>query len=449
MASKRTLNIVIGVLVVILLLLIGTTAYLAYKFFEEPKKEPLRREFKLEEVDSMTFTSDIEEGAILGAHWFGRAQRTDGSYVYIFDPDNDTEIEDHGYSLARHSASIYGLVWAYDQTGDERYLQAAELAADYTETYMKSDGDLRYIKKGSYSSLFDNALALIGYNYLYRATSSGDHLEKLTGLADVCVISMNDMGQFDYKYDYGDFEESHMASGEALLGLALSYQSTGDQKYLDSYTTAFNYHANYYTYKNCRNMSTAVYSWMSSAFSEGYRITGEARFKEAAYKLSDWIITNEFGRFFKNQFGQYDYEEMKMYPECIGSFKSYPSMNTCTYTEGMGDVLGIAIMAGDTDRIEKYKAVLLNASTFVLELMYDVEDSNEFDSPNLTVGGYRHDLFDTSGKDWQSRWIRIDYTQHAIGGLFRMLWHIPADEINEFYTQYPHFDLYNGSILNN
>jgi rhamnogalacturonyl hydrolase YesR len=441
--SNTRMNVVLTVLIILILLLGATLVYFVWKQYQTEEDKPLLKNFFLSEVEEMEFTSPIEEGAVMGAHWFGRVQREDGKYVYIFDPDNNTEVKKYGYSLARHSASIYGLVWAYEYTGDERYLAAAELAAEYTFEDMKSEGDLKYIKSGSYSSLFDNALALIGVCYLYNATGSDKYKEVVEGLANVCIKSQDEEGRFDYKYDYGKFEESHMASGEALLGLALAYRVTGEEKYRTGFQLGFDYHSQYYMYRDCRNMSTAVYSWMASAFSQGYFITGEDKYKEAAYALSDWIIEREFGRFFFDGWGEYNYEKMMRYPECIGSFKSFPSMNTCTYTEGMGDVLWIAKLAGDDDKVTKYKEVLLNASTFILELQYSMEEAKEFGSPNLTAGGYRHDLFDTVNKDmgWQSRWIRIDYTQHAMGGLFRMLWNIDRDEINQYYEAYPFKDL--------
>ncbi|MBN1539896.1 MAG: hypothetical protein JW939_07110, partial [Candidatus Thermoplasmatota archaeon] len=124
-------------------------------------------------------------------------------------------------------------------------------------------------------------------------------------------------------------------------------------------------------------------------------------------------------------------EVMREHPELIGSFRTFPSMNSCTYSEGLGDVLHAAIMANDTRRIESYRSILLNASMFILNLMYDLDDALNLSQPHLTIGGFRHDLDDRVNTEmqWQSRWIRIDYTQHAIGALFRMLENIPPDAI--------------------
>jgi hypothetical protein len=66
--------------------------------------------------------------------------------------------------------------------------------------------------------------------------------------------------------------------------------------------------------------------------------------------------------------------------------------------------------------------------------MYDEDEAFGFEQPQLVLGGYRHDLFDEVNADmgWQSRWIRIDYTQHAIGALFRMLNNIDSTEISQY-----------------
>ncbi|MFW3145337.1 MAG: hypothetical protein ACMUIE_00815 [Thermoplasmatota archaeon] len=425
-------RIVLAACVVVLIILMTLLISVVYPFWN--KKAPLKDDFNLGEVEGMEFDNPIERGAVLGAHWFGRVQRTDGSYVYIFDPDNNTEITRYGYSLARHSASIYPLVWAYEHTGDERYLECAEDAAAHVEGLIRRNGDVQYILNGERSSLFDNALTLIGYCYLYDSTGDEDHLYRVRGLANLCLDSMDSEGRFDYTYEYviGDsFDENMMASGEALLGLALACKVTGDEEYLEGYVKSAAYHMNFLTYGNCMNMSTAYYSWMSSAFSEGYHLTGEQKYADAAFDITEWMLKYHYGSYFGNP-AYPDQEKLSEYPELWGSFRTFPSMNTCTYCEGMTDVLGVAMKLDDTDRIERYTDVLLNASGFICNLMYDTEEAYQFESPHLVLGGFRHDLFDRINDDmgWQSRWIRIDYTQHAIGALFRMLKIIPAEELN-------------------
>lgn len=420
-----------------LIVLVTILISVVYPFWE--RKAPLKEEFFLSEIDDMNFTNPIERGAVLGSHWFGRVQRTDGSYVYIFDPENDTEIDRYPYSLARHSASIYTLVWAYQHTGDERYLEAAEHAEGYVEPLIKEQGDLHYVLNGGSSRLFDNALALIGYCYLYNATGDDDHLDHLNGLATLCLESLDDNGRFDYTYEWyliSSFEENMMASGEGLLGLALAYKFTGDERYLEGFERSAKYHMEYLTYNGCHNMSTAYYSWMASSFAEGYHLTGKQVYADACFKLSEWLIRNHYGRYF-GYHGNFDEELLLEHPELWGSFRSYPSMNSCTYSEGLGDVLGVATAINDTDRVGIYTNVLLNASRFILNLMYDEDEAYGCRSPHLVMGGYRHDLFDKVNEKmgWQSGWIRIDYTQHAVGALYRMIENIPEETIIRYYQE--------------
>lgn len=427
----------VAIVFVILLISAGVLVYLLVLRQDEGEK-PLVDSFELSDVIAQNFSTPVEKGAILGAHWLGRVQRTDGSFIYIFDPDNDTEI-DQVYSLARHSAAIYGLVWAYQYTMDPQYLEAGIRAGNYTERYIESDDGVKYMNVDGRSSLFDNALALIGFAWLYNATHSDRHHDLMTGLADMCVGSQNDKGQIDLYYGSRAFSENPMASGEALLGLILTYRNTGVAKYLDAFKLGASYYADLYTRDNCANMRTDVYSWFSSAFALGYESTGDHTYKDACYSMTDWMINNQFGVFFKKGDGTFDSEKMGRYPEMVGSFRDFPSMNSCTYTEGMGDVYDMARRAGDASHVARYKDILLNASRFVLNLQYGEEESKAFASPNLTVGGFRHDLFDTgdSGMGWQSRWIRIDYTQHAIGGLFRILWSITSEDIDAYYKEHP------------
>lgn len=433
--KDQVFKFIIAICIVLLVVLFTVLVSVLYPFWE--RKAPLKEEFNLAEIGEMNFTHPVERGAVLGAHWFGRVQRTDGTYVYIFDPDNDTEI-DQRYSLARHSATVYTLVWAYQYTGDERYLDAAKDAEEHVRPMIKRQGSIRYVLNGENSRLFDNALALIGYCYLYNATGESVYLDYLEGLANLCLDSLDDKGRFDYTYEWyliKSFEESLMASGEGLLCLALAYKFTGSEKYLDGFERSAKYHMEHLTANNCQNMSTAYYSWMSSSFAEGFHLTGDPEYADACYKLSEWMIRNHYGRYFGYN-GNFNEDLLQEYPELWGSFRSFPSMNSCTYSEGLGDVLGVAVAQGDTDRIERYTDVLLNASGFILNLMYDEDEAFKFNSPHLILGGYRHDLFDRVNEDmgWQSRWIRIDYTQHAIGALFRIMDNIPDDVIIQYYT---------------
>ena len=76
---------------------------------------------------------------------------------------------------------------------------------------------MKYMNVDGRSSLFDNALALIGFAWLYNVTHSSRYLSLMTGLADMCVKSQNDKGQIDLYYGSRAFSENPMASGEALV----------------------------------------------------------------------------------------------------------------------------------------------------------------------------------------------------------------------------------------
>lgn len=435
MENGKIYRLTLVVLMVMLLVLVTFFFSMLYPLWD--RRAPLKNDFKLSELEGMEFSNPIEKGAIMGAHWFGRVQRTDGSFIYIFDPDNGTEVTKYPYSIARHCGSIYPLVWAYQYTKDERYLDVALHAAENIRELMRNDGDRSYILNGGRSRLFDNALALIAFCYLYNSTGNTDHLEDLTGLANLCMDLLDEKGRFDYIFDPllpDDFSENLMASGEALLGLGLAAEFTGSDRYLEGFERGLVYHIDRLTSNWMTNMSTEYYSWMSSAFSKGYELTGNRYYLEASYRLSDWLINRYYGAYFNAQ-GRPMEEVMREHPELIGSFRTFPSMNSCTYSEGLGDVLHAAIMANDTERIESYRSVLLNASMFIRNLMYDFEDVLNLSQPHLTIGGFRHDLDDRVNTEmqWQSRWIRIDYTQHAIGALFRMLRNIPPDMIAGHY----------------
>ncbi|MBN1538668.1 MAG: hypothetical protein JW939_00865, partial [Candidatus Thermoplasmatota archaeon] len=302
METGKIYRLTLVVLMVLLLVLVTFFFSMLYPMFE--RRAPLKDDYKLSELEGMEFQNPIEKGAIMGAHWFGRVQRTDGSFIYIFDPDNGTEVTKYPYSIARHCGSIYPLVWAYQYTKDDRYLDVASHAAEYIQELIRKDGDRRYIFNGGRSRLFDNALALIAFCYLYNATGDADHLEDLTGIANLCMDLLDEKGRFDYIFDPllpDDFSENLMASGEALLGLGLAAEFTGSERYLEGFERALVYHIERLTSNWMINMSTEYYSWMSSAFSKGYELTGKRYYLEASYELSDWLINRYYGAYFWTQ----------------------------------------------------------------------------------------------------------------------------------------------------
>ena len=77
------------------------------------------------EPDRVALAELGRERASAGARWLADLARDDGSFLYIYYPEDD-EYDREDYNEVRHAGTTYSLFTAYSVAGDEAVLEAAE-----------------------------------------------------------------------------------------------------------------------------------------------------------------------------------------------------------------------------------------------------------------------------------------------------------------------------------
>jgi hypothetical protein len=119
---------------------------------------------------------------------------------------------------------------------------------------------------------------------------------------------------------------------------------------------------------------------------------------------------------------QYLIDELDEFGNSLYGCINGPTINTGVYLEGIGDALRIAESEEDAERIKNYKACLKSGIEWVLSLQFRKE--KQLGRPIRGYGGF-HRGFDVD----EAYFIRIDYTQHAISALLRVLREFSKEEI--------------------
>jgi hypothetical protein len=226
------------------------------------------------------------------------------------------------------------------------------------------------------------------------------------------IISMQeDSGHFK-SYDrvtwfFGLDKDLSVYAGESLYALARLYRIFGDEKYLRAFEKAVGYYRPWMRTAH----DTAFYAWATSGCSEMYEATethlgrGNRSFANFAFEMTDYME---------------GVQNLKNGSEAYGSFGGVVNINTGTYTEGIGDAYRIAVKLNDTDRADSYGNMLLRGCRSIIKLQLLPEDLEDSPCPDRALGGFRSRLTDSSGERMHLI-LRIDYAQHAVSGLSRVL----------------------------
>jgi hypothetical protein len=196
----------------------------------------------------------------------------------------------------------------------------------------------------------------------------------------------------DYEYEKNSGWESKIYPGEALFALANMYRAFGDRRYKQSMDWALEF---YYLEKW---KSHAFLPWTISAFTSLYEQTGEQKYADYVFFLSDHLLTQQ---------------NLDSDDEAYGSFHGLPSANTGSYMEGLGDAIHLARLTRDEHRLRLYQERAKMGYRWLVMLQYTASDIADLERPELAIGGFRKTLTDFQ--------LRIDNTQHAISAFAKGL----------------------------
>ncbi len=348
----------------------------------------------------------IEECARYGADNIDFSQSCDGKYKYIYDAEKD-KYDDSEYNIVRHAGTTYAILDLYEELEEEKYLTTGEAGLDYLcqLTYkinknkwaIEYDGDM---KVGTVS------LAILGMVRYWEATDDDKYNLYVKKYCNFILSQQRDDGAF--AGIYGSDEESSYYSGEALFALALAYDMLEKEKYLEATEDALDF----YWSEDYDYYDSAFIPWASSGCAKWYEMTGEDDFLDFCFEMTDRQILRQHIIDDEDELGNHLY-----------GYMNAETVNTACYLEGIGDALRVAKSVNDTERVEKYFDCLKAGIEWVLSLQF--RKKSQLTCPNRAFGGF-HRGFTVD----DSYIIRIDYTQHAISALLRVLREFDEDELD-------------------
>ncbi len=204
------------------------------------------RTYRLHRWDYEEPTPDLLlERSVLAADYLQSSVSEDGRIRYLYDPTHDRTLP--GYNLLRHGGTTYSILQAYQRTGFEPYLKAAEGAIGFLLRNTKTDtregpyggGDVRYVVESKYIKLGGAGLGLVMLAEYQLATGKETYVQEAGELARFLVSQQKEDGEFIYFAPLIPGEKpkdqaSAYYPGEAILGLAKQYALDGNPLWLET-----------------------------------------------------------------------------------------------------------------------------------------------------------------------------------------------------------------------
>jgi len=341
----------------------------------------------------------LNRAAQAGGDYLIRAQKSDGSFDYTYDPFAESAGE-RDYNILRHAGAAIALFQLYEATRAPRYLEAARRAMIYLKDRFRwaLQADALYVlDDDGKAKLGANGLALIALALQMRLDARSADPASARRLANLILRMQEGDGSFKSYYDLKGEPEDRASlyyPGEALLGLIELYRLTGDQRLIE----AARHGADYLIKTQQRMTALPPDAWLMQALEGLFAIKRDSRYAEHAIALAEAMIS-----------GQYTPSHIQVLSYVGGYRPGVPRATpAASRAEGMLSALRLARLTKDARGARIAEALKLSAS-FQLSQQFDADNSFSLASPERAAGGFRESL--TSAR------IRIDYVQHNISAL--------------------------------
>jgi hypothetical protein len=411
-------NVYTAVFVILVLLVSAFTYFFLVK--DDPESDRARAYVHRSDLKTPTDSKYLEASVMAGL-WLANHQKPDGSFWYEYNPvTNEYSYE---FSLLRQIGTSYSVILLYANYREEVFLETGEMALEYIIEHLDYiDEDTAFIMGGGEANLGGSALAVMGF-YQY-AKVKGDRYDKhLNALGDFIVSCQEDDGRLRSWHIMGgrilepgdEFYEKHTDyyPGEAMLALAMLYDHTKEEKYLNCWKAAFNYYYDFYG--GAYSPYTPFSPWATGALVMMYEYVRDERYVRMSKSMADSVLDSQalYPVGFENEsyVGGFYYRRYLTYkaaPESASaSDKAYqPRANTASKIEGTVDLVWLLRSFGLSGNMERYLTSSFLASDFLVQIQYNEEEAQAYDKPEWVVGGVPGGVIDPQ--------IRIDFNQHAM-----------------------------------
>jgi len=251
------------------------------------------------------------------------------------------------------------------------------------------------------------ALAVIALAKLETLENRNEYIDIITDLINFILYMQEDSGKFTSFYIYnGEYKspsDSNIYPGEAVLALIRAYEILNDPAYLSAMDEAYEY----YVEQFAKDPRTDFTSWTSTAYVELYNIVPKKEYVDFVFDMQDWLTAQQ-------------YVDNVEDPRFLGGFgPDEPHVGTSGRTEGVADAYLLARKIKDEKRTEDYKRSIILAVKYLLGLQYTEEITAIHPNSTEALGAFFH--------HFGSYTARIDYTQHCISSMIKVLTYIPPE----------------------
>jgi AMMECR1 domain-containing protein len=344
--------------------------------------------------ESITPEALIERIDLAGG-WFRRnINPKTGLLEYVYDPGQDKYLD--GDNHIRRLASLWA-VGTHARFADARsaYERIVITGLEYYLKFAKSDGrGGLYLDINGQTEIASAAFAILT---LIEWPDYPGREQWIRQFADGIVHQQERRGAYRTLVGRSGIRKGiEYYPGEAMLALMETYREFKDPTYLASVERAFPF------YQTCwrKERSTAFVPWHSQADLLLYQATGKGEYASFVFELNDWLIERQ-------QPSVWSSEDSK--GGFLSGADSPPGNSTASYLEGLNAAFRLAKLAGDRQRMHKYKLSIRAGTRCLLQMQYTKHNSFYLKNQERTLGGFTASLTNMTQRN--------DFTQHAIRAL--------------------------------
>lgn len=344
----------------------------------------------------------IMEASREAAHYLARSVNSQGRFVYLYNPLNDTSLG--GYNILRHAGSLFAMLEYSEVTGDRKVLEASQRALEYLvskiKTLKKNGTEMACVVERDEVKLGGNGLAALALAKYIETTGDRSYLPLLLKLGEWMLSVQDEAGNFlVHKQGFPDGPVSDLRSdyypGEAIYGLTRIYSLDPRPKWLESAAAAARYLI-LVRDKGLKDEELPHDHWLLYGLNGLFQKRKEPVFLKHAMRLASIIISAQNRN---SRFQDWD----------GGFFPNPRSTPAATRLEGLGAAYGIALSAGRDKELDKIYGSLRLGAGFLLRTIISPPLAMYMKNPPKALGGVRASLTDFN--------VRVDYTQHALSAL--------------------------------
>lgn len=215
------------------------------------------------------------------------------------------------------------------------------------------------------------------------------YAEEIGLLMDWAMSHQGDDGI--YATEFG--QSQYFIPGQLLLVVSYLYRDTKDEKYRAHFDKAFDVYSP--VLQQMMHLGPEWHTpyapaWFTQPAAQMYLVTGDDKYKELVFAINDRVLHAYDTNARHQVYGDYD-GMLAPKPNSYGN-----NSITAASLEALVDATLVARKAGDTERFERYRAVVRRATAFLLRLQFTPANSYYFRERERFVGGFKRTMLDST-----------------------------------------------------